>query len=663
MQDDREHLVRLIASLKTAMGSTTLEKDVQSLTTADLYRLAEDLRSTMTLRLSENEQAGTYSRLEGKLGKIILDGINHDIPVWHALKAFLRFFRRDFSESRRVSRLNRANIHAETAGPSELAILLSDNGIDPIKTVIDRIKATRQTDPILAGQYASSVASNEMTDLQSIFIAFALYQGGDVKNAAAMLESISSEKFNQKQAGRRDRILSEADYLQYGAKAVVAKIIEDLSEALSETGNTDIPANAEFRMAYVAASTLPYNKVGYTTRTHRIVSAIKLAANNEQSDLVVVARPGFPFDRFDLNLDTLGDELESEVDGIKYHYLKTNIPMQDGLIHYTLEAAYKLTEFFVNNNIRAVTAASNHVSALPAYVAARALKLPFTYEVRGLWEETKASKLTGWDQSERFMVDRMMEEFIIQNADNTFFITRQVRELFFPPSPTLEDQNGNTEQITDRDTAFLAPNCAVLDNSLPILSAYTDEPKDVINLLYIGSLVEYEGLQTVLASLHDMEEREKFRVTIVGGGKFARTLSTLTSEYGLEDIVKFTGRVEPEKVTEYYEMADIILVPRLPHRVCQLVSPLKPLEAMSYRRLCLASDVAPIADLISDEKTGFMFKAGDQNDLAKTLLKVYSSQDRFSEMADAAYQYIVENRDWRAVGRDIYKVNRLTAGL
>lgn len=661
MLDDRDHLIALIVSINTAMGNPIRERSLKNLSTTDLHRSANALRLSVATNLNKHNKLAGYSRIEGKLGKIILDGLNHDIPVLHAIKAFLRFFKHDFRESRQMSRLKRVNVNAQLSGPKELAPLLLSHGIQPVKLVISRVKSLRSNDPVLAGEYALSIISEEMSDNQTIFIAFTLYQGGNVTDAANTLEGISLSSFNQSQMRRRDRILSESAYLVNGVEIIVEKIIEDVVSSLKDVDQPKLKSNTKFKMAYVAASTLPHNKVGYTTRTHRVVSAIDKAAVSQDAELVVVARPGFPFDRFDLDIEDLGDKSESVVDNICYRYLKTETPMQASLIDYSLEAAHKLTQFFIKHKIQSVTAASNHVNALPAYIAARALDLPFTYEVRGLWEETKASRLPGWDNTDRFKVDRMSETFLVQNADNTFFITRQMKELFFPPDENAVAQNASSLEAIRLTSAKLAPNCAVVDDSLPVLQPYSGEDKDVLNLVYIGSLVEYEGLQLLITTLSKMDDKSHYNVTIVGAGNYGNTLRDLTEELGLSEIVKFKGRVDPTLVTNFYDMADIVLIPRLPYRVCQLVSPLKPLEAMSYKRICLASNVAPIADLITDQKTGFLFEAGDTDDLAKTLRHAYKSQRSYPDIADNAFKYVIDNRDWRDVGENIFTTNLISS--
>ena len=81
--------------------------------------------------------------------------------------------------------------------------------------------------------------------------------------------------------------------------------------------------------------------------------------------------------------------------------------------------------------------------------------------------------------------------------------------------------------------------------------------------------------------------------------------------------VIFTGRVPHKDVNRYYDLIDILAYPRHPMRLTELVTPLKPLEAMAQGQLFVASDVGGHKELIEHDKTGILFKAGDREALAK----------------------------------------------
>ena len=77
---------------------------------------------------------------------------------------------------------------------------------------------------------------------------------------------------------------------------------------------------------------------------------------------------------------------------------------------------------------------------------------------------------------------------------------------------------------------------------------------------------------------------------------------------GLQHVAIFTGRIAHELVQDYYNQVDIFVYPRLAMRLTNLVTPLKPLEAMAQGRLVLASDVGGHKELIKPLYNGFYLK-------------------------------------------------------
>lgn len=655
VQNNAEALTQF---LQFARGLVNLDRlEATQLTHAEDAQLAL-LISETEVKLRQNVSRVTPKiSLEHKFGKIILDALNRDISIKHAVSALVRFFRNDFKASRRESRLRRLGILSAETPPAKTLQILRDNDLNVVKEAIARIKLLRKVDPLQAGEYASLIQNEKLSNNEKIFVAFALYDAGNVSGSEALLSSLGNVGLNANQTVRRNRVFSENQVLKESVDALIIPIIESLREEISELRPK--VSDDTFNTAYVAASSLPMNTAGYTTRTHYIVSALDNIAKKSGGALFPVTRPGFPFDRFDLEQVTLSDDLISEVDDIKYYHLRNETTMQDSIIEFARNGSLSLATFFIENNIKSVTAASNHINAMPAFIAARAIGIPFTYEVRGLWEETTAAKRKGWEMTERYKVERLLETYLIANANNTFFITRQVKELFFPRKGKHVKPGILSEFAGGEAASGLAPNCAVIDPSKKAgLPKYGTKKKDVLTLAYIGSLVKYEGLQLMLRAFSlDAELRRSFKLNIVGGGVYAQELRSMVQRLNLDDMVHFTGRVPPSDVGRWFNSADVVVVPRLPHRVCQLVPPLKPLEAMSSNRVCLASNVAPIADLIKDSETGYLFTAGDVKSLTKTLKRLHGSQDQFKKIGKNAYNFVRDNRDWKTVAANIHKAS------
>ena len=140
----------------------------------------------------------------------------------------------------------------------------------------------------------------------------------------------------------------------------------------------------------------------------------------------------------------------------------------------------------------------------------------------------------------------------------------------------------------------------------------SSDSKGATVLGFAGSFYGYEGLDLLIEAAQRMLPRHPtLRVLLVGGGPQEDNLKAQVAAAGLQDRVIFTGRVPHAQVQRYYELIDVLAYPRLPMRLTELVTPLKPLEAMAQGRMFVASDVGGHRELIRDRETGFLFRAGD----------------------------------------------------
>ena len=136
------------------------------------------------------------------------------------------------------------------------------------------------------------------------------------------------------------------------------------------------------------------------------------------------------------------------------------------------------------------------------------------------------------------------------------------------------------------------------------------------------------------------------RLLLVGGGPQEALIKNKVIELGLENEVIFTGRVPHDQVQAYYNQVDVFVYPRLAMRLTELVTPLKPLEAMAQGRLVVASDVGGHKELIRDRENGYLFKAGDVDDLAQTVTGLLSAELKWPELKKAGREYVETERNW-----------------
>jgi glycosyltransferase involved in cell wall biosynthesis len=136
------------------------------------------------------------------------------------------------------------------------------------------------------------------------------------------------------------------------------------------------------------------------------------------------------------------------------------------------------------------------------------------------------------------------------------------------------------------------------------------------------------------------------RALIVGDGPERAALQRQAAALGLDEAAIFTGRVPAAKVREYHALLDVFVVPRTPDRVCQLVTPLKPVEAMASGLCVVTSDVRALAEIIKPDVTGVLTTPQDPMALADSLELLVCSPDIRRKLGDNAREWVARDRTW-----------------
>ncbi len=282
------------------------------------------------------------------------------------------------------------------------------------------------------------------------------------------------------------------------------------------------------------------------------------------------------------------------------------------------------------------------LNAVPALTVGRRLGIPVVYEVRAFWEDAGVSHGTYTEWGLRYRMTRALETFALRRANAVTTICeglkRDILGRGIPPAkvtviPNAVDVSAfSAAGAPDRD----------LERDLGL------DGQSVLG--FVGSFYRYEGLHILLAALpRIIRERPDIRLLLVGGGDEAENLQRQANELGIETHVVFTGRVHHSEVVRYYDLIDVLVYPRVNIRLTDLVTPLKPLEAMAQDKIVVASDVGGHHELITDGKTGNLFRADDAGSLAETVLAVLSDKEGWPEQRAHGRRYVETERSWSTV--------------
>lgn len=281
------------------------------------------------------------------------------------------------------------------------------------------------------------------------------------------------------------------------------------------------------------------------------------------------------------------------------------------------------------------------LGAMAALRASRSLRLPVVYEVRALWEDAAVDHGTQRYGSLRYRATRALEGRAVEQAAAITVICDGLRREFIargvPDSKVTVIPNAvNTDDFRKGGAR---------NDALAQKLGLTGSP--VIG--FIGSFYAYEGLRLLLKSFpRILAQLPSVRLLLAGGGPEDDVLRSDAATLGVADRVVFTGRVPHEEVGAYYELVDLLIYPRLSTRTTEMVTPLKPLEAMAQERLVLASDVGGHRELIEDGKTGILFRAGDADALASAAVALLRDTGRWPALREAGRTFVERERTWAA---------------
>lgn len=279
------------------------------------------------------------------------------------------------------------------------------------------------------------------------------------------------------------------------------------------------------------------------------------------------------------------------------------------------------------------------LDAVAALRVARKRKLPLVYEIRAFWEDAAVGNGTGREGSLRYRATRALETWAVRRADAVAVICEGLRgDLVargIDPAKLLVSPNGVDMAVFGDPLAY----DSALAESLGLRDA------EVIG--FIGSFYDYEGLDDLIAAMPTLvAARPKAHLVLVGGGPMEDALRAQAAASPVAAQIHFIGRVPHTEVDRYYSLIDVLAYPRKRMRLTDLVTPLKPLEAMAQRRLVAASDVGGHRELIRHNDTGTLFPPDDPVAMANALAALLADRDGWDGRRERGRAFVEAERNW-----------------
>jgi PEP-CTERM/exosortase A-associated glycosyltransferase len=279
------------------------------------------------------------------------------------------------------------------------------------------------------------------------------------------------------------------------------------------------------------------------------------------------------------------------------------------------------------------------LGGLAALRAGKRLGLPVVYEIRAFWEDAAVGNGTGRAGSPRYWLTRQVENRVVAGADAVVTICRGLRDDLIargtaPDRITIMPNGVDLAMFGQppvRDPAF-AQSLGMGEG--PVIG-------------FLGSFYPYEGLDDLIAAMPAiLAARPDARLLLVGGGPAEAVLRAQAAASSAASAIHFVGRVPHHEVDRYYALVDVVCYPRKAMRLTELVTPLKPLEAMAQGKLVAASGVGGHRELIEDGVTGTLFPPDDPTGLAAAMAALLADTAMWDARRAAGRAFVERAHDW-----------------
>lgn len=383
------------------------------------------------------------------------------------------------------------------------------------------------------------------------------------------------------------------------------------------------------RVLHILDHSLPLQS-GYTFRTRAIVRA-QMALGWDVAGLTGQRQLG-------QDADTPGDEM---VDGIRFFRTSGHSsgasPMREWREISALRA--RIGEVVADYAPDILHVHSPVLGALAAQAVADRTGLPLLYEIRAFWEDAAVGNGTGSEGSVKYRLTRWLETRAVRRADAVAVICEGLRSDLVARGISADKILVSPNGVDMEQFGTPRPRDAALAAQLGI----GDAP--VVG--FIGSLYDYEGIDILIDAMALLHARgSDIHCLLVGGGPMEGALRAAAAASPAAQAIHFVGRVPHDAVERYYSIIDILAYPRKSMRLTQLVTPLKPLEAMAQMRLVAASDIGGHRELIRDGDTGILFAPDDAGALADALTAMVAARGGWDAQRARARNFVEQERNW-----------------
>lgn len=208
----------------------------------------------------------------------------------------------------------------------------------------------------------------------------------------------------------------------------------------------------------------------------------------------------------------------------------------------------------------------------------------------------------------------------------------------------------------DEQIVFI-PNGVDSAEAIRLAEQHKDAESRASNSLtfgYCGRLRQIKGVHVLIESFEEFLKSEpevSVKLRIAGDGSDFEKLSAHVRDSGLSDCIEFLGNVDDTH--EFYRSLDVYIQPSFAEGLPNAV-----IEAMVSGLPVLATNIGGNSDLVTHDKEGWLFEAGDAPALTALMQRCVEQRDSLAAIGLAGRDRIVQQYDMDSVTEDLLEIYR-----
>lgn len=354
-------------------------------------------------------------------------------------------------------------------------------------------------------------------------------------------------------------------------------------------------------------------------------------------------------------------DMHSVRDGVRIDYVAPMHVMKldnqkkyyptEKLIGVTLRATWALSKVALSSKVDFIHLGKPHpMNSIAGWLASKLRGIPLGVDCDDY--EAGSNRFSGkWQRDVIEVFEKKMPRSAKIVTVNTHYMKAMLAKWGCPDNRVFYIPNGvETQRFTPPDPVEIDQLRTNLDLN----------GKRVI--LYSGSLsLSSHPVDILLKAFALLSPKyENLTLLIVGGGEDYQKLTDLSSTLGIKQSTHFAGRVDPDRVSGYYHLADVSVDPVNDDEAARGRSPLKLFESWACGVPFVSAEVGDRPFLVGTPPAGLLVKqAGDPQALAKGIQQILDSPDLARELRECGFER-VQNYTWDQLAErmdDVYRTS------